>query len=77
MRESKIQYNPSLTVKENAKKNGVTESAIRYHIKVNSLDRRFDRKQNLIEDCRNYLKKHPNASKTELHKKTGSKTYYC
>ena len=71
MRESKIQYNPSLTVKENAKKNGVTESAIRYHIKVNSLDRRFDRKQNLIEDCRNYLKKHPNASKTELHKKTG------
>ena len=71
MRESKIQYNPSLTVKENAKRNGVTEAAIRYYIKVNHLDRRFDRKQNIIDDCRKYLKKHPSATKTELHKKTG------
>lgn len=71
MRESKIQYNPSLTVKENAKCNGVTEAAIRYYIKVNHLDRRFDRKQNIIDDCRKYLKKHPSATKTELHKKTG------
>ena len=71
MRESKIQYNPSLSVKDNAQKNGVTESAIRYYIKVNSLDRRFDRKQNLIEACRKILKKHPNTTKTELHRKTG------
>ena len=27
MRESKINYNPSVTVKENAKRNGVTEAA--------------------------------------------------
>jgi hypothetical protein len=26
MRESKIQYNPSLTVKENAKRNGVSQA---------------------------------------------------
>ena len=71
MRESKIQYNPSLTIKENAKRNGVTEAAIRYYIKVNHLDRRFDRKQNIIDDCRIYLKKHPNATTTELCKKTG------
>ena len=71
MRESKIQYNPSLTIKENAKRNGVTEAAIRYYIKVNHLDRRFDRKQNIIDACRKYLKKYPNATKTELHKKTG------
>ena len=71
MRESTIQYNPALSVKENAQKNGVTESAIRYYIKVNSLDRRFDRKQNLIEACRKILKKHPNTTKTELHRKTG------
>lgn len=70
-KNSKIQYNPSLTVKENAKSNGVTEAAIRYYIKVNHLDRRFDRKQNIIDDCRKYLKKHPSATKTELHKKTG------
>lgn len=71
MRESKILYNPSLTVKENAKKNGVSEAAIRYHIKVNHLDRRYDKKRNIIEDCRKYLKKHPEATRTELQKKTG------
>lgn len=71
MRESKIQYNPSLSVKENAKRNDVTEAAIRYYIKVNNIDRRFDRTQNLIADCRKYLKKHPNATKTELHETTG------
>ena len=71
MRESKIQYNPSLSVKENAKRNDVTEAAIRYYIKVNNIDRRFDRTQNLIADCRKYLKKHPNATKAELHEKTG------
>ena len=65
MRESKIQYNPSLSVKENAKRNNVSEPAIRYYIKVNNIDRRFDRTQNLIADCRKYLKKHPiyNTSK--------------
>ena len=71
MRESKIQYNPSLSVAQNAKRNGVSEAAIRYYIKVNNIDRRFDRTQNLIADCRKYLKKHPNATKTELHEKTG------
>ena len=71
MRESKIQYNPSLSVAQNAKRNDVTEAAIRYYIKVNNIDRRFDRTQNLIADCRKYLKKHPNATKTELHEKTG------
>lgn len=71
MRESKIQYNPAITVKENAKRNGVSEAAIRYYIKVNSLDRRFDRKQNIIDDCRKYLKKHPKATRTELQQKTG------
>lgn len=71
MRESKIQYNPALSVKDNAIKNGVTEAAIRYYIKVNHLDRRFDRKQNIIADCRKYLKKCPNATREELCKKTG------
>ena len=71
MRESKIQYNPSLSVAQNAKRNSVSEAAIRYYIKVNNIDRRFDRTQNLIADCRKYLKKHPNATKAELHEKTG------
>lgn len=71
MRQSKIQYNPALTVKENAKRNGVSEAAVRYYIKVNYIDRNFERKQNIIEDCRKYLKKHPKATRTELQQKTG------
>ena len=71
MKESKIKYNPALTVKENAKLNGVSLAAVRWHIKENHLDRRSERTQNLIADCREYLRKHPKATKTELHKKTG------
>ncbi|MCR5463180.1 MAG: NADAR family protein [Bacteroidales bacterium] len=70
-RESKIQYNPALSVKENAKRNGVSDAAIRYYIKVNGIDRRFDRKQNVIDDCRKYLKKHPKATWKEISEKTG------
>lgn len=66
-----IQYNPALSVKENAKRNGVSDATIRYYIKMNLVDRRFDRKQNIIEECRKYIKKHPNATRNELQQKTG------
>ena len=70
-RKSRIQYNPSLSVTENAKKNGVTPAAIRYYIKVNGIDRRADRKKKVIEDCREYLRKHKKATWDEVQKKTG------
>ena len=70
-RESRIQYNPALSVKENAKRNGVSDAAIRAFLKTHCIDRRHDRKQNIIEDCRKYLKKHPNATWDEVQKKTG------
>ena len=70
-RGKEILYNPALSVKENAKKNGVSDATIRYYIKTNLVDRRFDRKQNIIEDCRKYLKKHPKATRNELQQKTG------
>ena len=69
--DGKTRYNPSLTVAENAKKNGVSEATIRLYIKNNSIDRRFDRKINIIEDCKKYLKKHPKATREEICKKTG------
>ncbi len=70
-RGKEIQYNPALSIKENATKNGVSDATIRYYIKTNLVDRRFDRKQNIIEDCRKYLKKHPKATRNELQQKTG------
>lgn len=71
MRESKITYYPTLSVKENARKNGVSEAAIRYYIKTNNLDRRYERKLNIIAKCRKYLKNHPKATREELHNKLG------
>lgn len=70
-RVSKIKYNPSLSVSDNAKKNGVSEAAVRYYIKVNCIDRNHQRKQNIIDACRKYLKKHPKASQQELYRETG------
>ena len=70
-RVSRITYNPKLSVSENAKINGVSEAGIRYYIKVNKVDRRYERKENVIADCKRYLKKHPNASRNEILKGTG------
>lgn len=70
-RVSTIQYNPVLSVRENAKQNGVSEAAIRYHIKMHGIDRRSDRKQNVINDCRRFLNKHPRATWNEVQENTG------
>ena len=71
MRENKIQYNPKLSIKQNATKCGVSDDVIRNYIKNNSIDRRSERKKNIIEDCRKYLKRHPDATREELHRETG------
>ncbi len=70
-RVSKITYNPKLSISENAKNNGVSEAGIRYYIKVNKVDRRYERKKNVIADCKRYLNKHPNVSRNEILRGTG------
>ena len=70
MRQSRITYYPSLSVRDNAKKNGVSEAAIRYHIKTNHIDRRAEEKTKIIADCRKYLAFHPRASKSKMAKDT-------
>ena len=66
-----LKYNPSLSPEENAKRNGVSVATVRKYIHDNDIDRRFDRKQAIIDDCRAYLKKHPQATQKELSLKTG------
>ena len=66
-----FKYNPSLSVRENAKRNGVSDAAVRYYIRTHLVDRRYDRKQSIIDDCRKYLKKNPKATRNELQQKTG------
>ena len=70
-RESKIHYNPAWSVKEMARRSGVTEAAVRYYIKINGIDRRYDRRQMIIEECRTCLKKYPNATREKIHVLTG------
>ena len=70
-RVSKIQYNPRLSVKANAKKCGVTEDAIRYYIRTRGIDRRFEEKKKVLKGMKAYLKEHPDATRAELAKETG------
>lgn len=68
---SKIMYNPSLSVKENAKRNVVSEAGIRYYIQANGIDRRYEQKSKVVNACKKYLKKHPGATKNEIHRELG------
>lgn len=70
MAKSKIIYNPKHTIKKNAKDNGVTEDAIWHYIKANGIDRNYERKVNIVNSIRDYLKKNPKATKEEVAKKT-------
>ena len=38
-RQSKIKYDPALTLKQNAEKNGVSIDAIKYFVKTRGIDR--------------------------------------
>lgn len=70
-RESRITYDPKLSVAQNAKKCGVTEDAIRYYIRTRGIDRRYDGKVKVLKEMKAYLKEHPNATRAELAKETG------
>ncbi|MBO5330908.1 MAG: DUF1768 domain-containing protein [Alistipes sp.] len=70
-RETKIKYDPSLSVAENAKKCGVSVAAIRYYIKTRGIDRRYEGKVKVVEGMKAYLAEHPNATRAELQRATG------
>lgn len=58
----KIVYKPSLSIKENAALNGVSEDSIRYYIKQNNIDRRKETKVQVINECRKALQEEPTAT---------------
>ena len=69
--KSKVVYDPSLSVKENAEKCGVKESTMRYYIRTRGIDRRYHGKVNVVEELKAYLKERPNATRAELSRETG------
>lgn len=70
-RESKIHYNPNLSIEENARINGVTADGIKYHIQANAIDRRLENKIIIVEKIRKCLSKFPDASIAKVALQTG------
>ena len=69
--ESRIKYNPTLSVNENAERNGVSVSAVRYYIRTRGIDRRYYLKAKVLESMQPYIDEHPEATKAELQRVTG------
>ena len=67
-KQSKVKYDPQLTIKQNADKNKVTVFAIRWYIAHNDVDRSNDTKKNIVNAIQHYLEEHPDATKSEVSK---------
>lgn len=66
--KSRINYNPSLSVEDNAKRCGVTEAAIRKYISEQGIDRRYDEQVKRYNAVRRYLQSHKEAKPSEVAK---------
>ena len=70
--KKKINYNPALTIAENAQKNGVTEDAIRYYIKTHNINRRKEAAVRIINACRKVLVEQPDLSPYKVAQEIGA-----
>ena len=70
-RQSKIKYDPALTLKQNAEKNEVSIDAIKYFVKTRGIDREGDRQAHNLALIKKAKEANPDASKTEIAKLTG------
>lgn len=66
--KSRINYNPTLSIKENAERCGVTMAAIRKYIFEQGIDRRYDEQVKKYNAVRLYLQSHKDAKPSEVAK---------
>ena len=71
MNKVKLKYDPNLSIKENAVRCGVSESAVRKYIRVNHIDRLFDSKMAKIRHINKLKRENPNITLAELSRATG------
>lgn len=64
--KSKINYNPTLSIEENAQRCGVTKAAIRKYILAQGIDRRYDEQLKKYNAVRLYLQNHKDAKPREV-----------
>lgn len=69
--KSRINYNPSLSIKENADRCGVTMAAVRKFILEQGIDRRYDEQVKKYNSVRLYLQTHKDAKASEVAKSLG------
>ena len=65
---NEIVYDPSLSIEENAERNGCKKHQIRYYIRSRGINRRYDERLKIIEDIKIYLQGHPEATKEQVAK---------
>lgn len=68
---SRIKYNSSLSIKENANLNNVSEATLRYYIKTENIDRRYEAKNAIVAKIRRVLADDGSMSQRQLSKKIG------
>jgi len=68
--QQEIEYNPSLSISENAKANGISVDAMRYYIKKNGIDRRYEQKIAIINLIIKYRKWYPDDTPNEIARRT-------
>lgn len=66
--KSRINYNPSLSIKQNADRCGVTEAAIRKYINEQGIDRRYDEQVKRYNAVKVYMQSHKEAKPSEIAK---------
>ena len=72
---------PYLSIPENAKRNNYSGAAVRKYIRVNGIDRRFERKATIVNEIRKVIRKDSSLTLSEIAKATRHsvntiKTYY-
>lgn len=65
-----MKYYPYLSIAENAKRNNCSEAAVRKHIKTRGIDRRYERKANIVNEIRNALQRDDTLSASGIAKLT-------
>ena len=65
-----MKYYPHLSIAENAKRNNCSEAAVRKHIRTKGIDRRYEKKVNIVNEVRRLLQKDAFMSISAIAKAT-------
>lgn len=71
MKKERIIYDSALTIEQNAELNGISVASIRKYIQTNKIDRRSDKKKEIIANINALLKDNPYITPSEIRSALG------